>query len=131
MKVWIAYLLPHPTDVFNLLEDGIQWLAAGDSKAEAATNLRTKFDEQMESESYTKEEADAIWNDHHSYVQEIEEAESDEAKTMKLVDLAIRFHEEVESPAPGQMAQLFQLLAQRDVITLELMLEQSLKGQAQ
>jgi dynactin complex subunit len=101
----------------------------GDSKAEAEANLRAKFDQQMEDEYYDAEEANKIWNDHHSYAQEIEETESDEAKTMKLVDLAIRYHEEVEAPAPGAMAHLFQLLAQRDVITLELMLEQHLKEQ--
>jgi hypothetical protein len=70
-KIWVAYLLPNPTDVFNLLEDGIQWIAKGESKVQAELALRTKFHEQMAEESYSEEEIEKVWNDHHSYCVEI------------------------------------------------------------
>jgi len=70
-KVWIAYLLPNPTDVFNLLEDGIQWIAKGNTKEAAEALLRYKFDETLKAEFYSDEEIEKVWNDHHSYVTEV------------------------------------------------------------
>ena len=69
--MYVAYLLPKPTDVFNLLEDGIQWIAKGETKAEAEKNLRTLFDKTMGGDFYTLEEAEVVWNDHQFYIAEV------------------------------------------------------------
>jgi len=69
--MFVAYLLPHPTDVFNLLEDGIQWMAKGETKTEAEANLRALFDKQMREEHYDKTEIETVWKAHSSYVAEV------------------------------------------------------------
>jgi hypothetical protein len=68
--MFVAYLLPHPTDVFNLLEDGIQWIATGETKEKAEANLREKFEATMRSDFYSKEEAETIWKQHQFYCTE-------------------------------------------------------------
>lgn len=70
-KIFVAYLLPQPSDVFNLLEDGIQWITKGTTRSEAEANLRALFDEQMKEEFYTKEQAQAIWEQHQLYTAEV------------------------------------------------------------
>ena len=69
--MFVAYLLPKPTDVFNLLEDGLQWIAKGDTKAWAECNLRGVFEEQMYRDFYTEQEIEAIWNQHDLYIAEV------------------------------------------------------------
>jgi hypothetical protein len=69
--MFIAYLLPKPSDVFNLLEDGIQWMAKGDTKQEAEANLRALFDKQMKEEHYDATETETVWNDHQFYIAEV------------------------------------------------------------
>jgi hypothetical protein len=71
MKIFVAYLLPHPTDVFNLLEDGIQWMAKGETKEQAEAALRALFDKTMKDDFYTEEEALRVWNQHDAYVAEV------------------------------------------------------------
>jgi len=70
-KIWVAYLLPNPTDVFNLLEDGLQWIVKGETKVQAELALRAKFHDQMTEEHYSEQEIDKIWNDHQAYVTEV------------------------------------------------------------
>jgi len=69
--MFVAYLLPHPTDVFNLLEDGLQWIAKGDTKAEAEANLAALFLKTMKEDHYENDEIEKVWNGHHSYVAEV------------------------------------------------------------
>ena len=69
--MFVAYLLPHPTDVFNLLEDGIQWIAKGETKAEAEANLRTQFEATMRDESYSQDEIETVWKQHHFFTAEV------------------------------------------------------------
>jgi len=70
-KIYVAYLLPHPTDVFNLLEDGIQWIAKGETKQEAEAALRALFEATMRDESYSEDQTEAVWKQHSSYVAEV------------------------------------------------------------
>lgn len=69
--MFVAYLLPHPTDVFNLLEDGIQWIAKGETREEAESNLRKLFNKQMKEDHYDEAESEAVWNQHSSYTAEV------------------------------------------------------------
>jgi len=66
--MFIAYLIPQEN--FALLEDGLQWLAKGNTKAEAEANLRSYFDATMRNESYDEQETETVWNQHHSYTAE-------------------------------------------------------------
>jgi len=67
--MFVAYLIPQEN--FALLEDGLQWIAKGETKREAEAALRRKFHEQMRSEFYTEQEAEVVWEQHHSYVTEV------------------------------------------------------------
>jgi len=68
--MFVAYLLPHPTDVFNLLEDGIQWMAKGETKEEAEANLRSHFDAVMKDDHYDEAESEVVWKSHSLYTAE-------------------------------------------------------------
>jgi len=71
--MFVAYLIPHANvfDTFNLLEDGLQWIAKGETKEEAEAALRALFDKTMTSEFYDDEERERVWNQHDSYVAEV------------------------------------------------------------
>lgn len=66
--MWIAYLLPPIPDTHLLLEDGLQWVAKGETAEEAEDNLRKLFDEQTQDEGYSLEESEQIWCNHRLFV---------------------------------------------------------------
>lgn len=114
MKTWIAYLVPKQ-DLELILDEGIADFVSGDSKEEAEANLW---------KDYCPEAKEDTLQYHRLFTHEVEESESDEEKTNRLVELAIRFYEQAESPSPGFWAGIFRCLATRDVITLEEMCKQ-------
>lgn len=69
--MFVAYLIPHPSDVFNLLEDGIQWIAKGNTKEEAEAALRALFEKTMREEFQEPDAIERVWNDHSAYVAEV------------------------------------------------------------
>jgi hypothetical protein len=69
--MFVAYLLPHPTDVFNLLEDGIQWIVKHETREGAEATLRTMFVQQMIDEHYTAKEIEKVWNNHTMFTAEV------------------------------------------------------------
>jgi hypothetical protein len=66
--MYVAYLLPHPTDVFNLLEDGIQWMEKGKTSVDAESALRKLFRSTLHDDFYTDEQIDKIWDQHQLYI---------------------------------------------------------------
>ena len=69
--MFVAYLLPNPTNSFDLLEDGLQWIAGGATKDEACSTLLFRFQDQLRRESYSATEIEEIWNQHKSFVAEV------------------------------------------------------------
>lgn len=70
-KIFVAYLLPSSLDIVNLLEDGLQWVAKGNTKQEAESNLLAHFTTVMKSDSYDEAEIQKVWEQHVSYVAEV------------------------------------------------------------
>lgn len=60
--MFVAYLIPPLEDAHLMLEDGLQWIAHGETKEEAEANLRRDFAKILrEYESQTDEDIEKIW----------------------------------------------------------------------
>jgi hypothetical protein len=64
--MFVAYLIPKTN--FDLLEDGLQFIAKGRTAHEAEQNLHFQFEQQMTRDFHSPEESERIWNQHNLHV---------------------------------------------------------------
>jgi len=67
--MFVAYLIPKTN--FDLLEDGLQFIAKGRTAHEAEQNLRFQFEQQMMRDFHDFGESIEIWNQHNAYTTEL------------------------------------------------------------